>query len=58
LYRYNAGLTLSAMGDCAERLTGSNAHELRAIEAGGGLYTPNAVVDPELESAWFQPLRP
>jgi hypothetical protein len=46
------------MGDCAERLTGSNAHELRAIEAGGGLYTPNAVVDPELESAWFQPLRP
>ena len=26
------GLTLSAMGDCTQRLTGSNAHELRAIE--------------------------
>ena len=26
------GLTLSAMGDCTDRLTGSNAHELRAIE--------------------------
>ena len=26
------GLTLSAMGDCTERLTGSNAHELRAID--------------------------
>ena len=26
------GLTLSAMGDCAERLTGADAHELRAAE--------------------------
>ena len=27
------GLTLSAMGDCTDRLTGTNAHELRATSS-------------------------